>query len=125
MTCAGTVAEQGSRQVVVSHRGGTDSLALQPLDLAPPGRGQVQIRVRAAGVAFGDIALREGLRPDRHYPATPGYDVAGVVQAVGPDVKEVQVGTAVAAWTGGFGGYADLVNVPDWAFAAYPVGLDP
>lgn len=45
------------------------------------------VETRAAGVAVGDVLLREGLKPGVSFPVFPGYDAAGVVVAVGNDVS--------------------------------------
>ena len=71
-----------------------------------PHAGEVRIAVRAAGVNFADIMARLGLYPDA--PAPPlvvGYEVAGVIDAVGPGVTTLRVGDRVLALTR-FGGYA-------------------
>jgi synaptic vesicle membrane protein VAT-1 len=72
-----------------------------------PGDGQVLIDVRAAGLNFADIAARVGLYPDA--PKTPsvmGYEVAGIVEAVGPGVSGFEPGQRVAAATR-FTGFAE------------------
>jgi NADPH:quinone reductase-like Zn-dependent oxidoreductase len=78
-----------------------------------PANGEVRIRVEAAGVSFGDVLQRLGLffAGAPGMPYTPGYDVVGTVDAVGPDVDSVRVGDRVAALTL-FGGYARYVCVP-------------
>ncbi len=88
--------------------------ALQLADREPPvaARGQVLIRVRAAGVNRADVSQRKG-----HYPApagvapdVPGLEVAGAVEAVGPGVSRWQAGDSVCALLAG-GGYAEFVAV--------------
>ena len=77
------------------------------------GEGDVRIAVRAAGVNFADTMARAGLYP--HAPKPPcvlGYEVSGVVEAVGPAVTGVQVGQRVMAGTR-FGGQAEIVVVPE------------
>ena len=78
-----------------------------------PRRRQVRIRVRAAGVAFGDVMRRRGILAPRR-PFTPGYDVAGVVDAIGANVSGWRAGDRVACMMPrtGIGGYADHVCVP-------------
>lgn len=77
-----------------------------------PRAGEVRIRVRASGVNWADVMARLGLYPDRPpLPCVIGYEVAGEVDAVGPDVHEPAPGTRVVALTR-FGGYADTVCVP-------------
>jgi NADPH:quinone reductase-like Zn-dependent oxidoreductase len=76
-----------------------------------PGTGEVRIRVRASGINFADIMARQGLYQDA--PAPPmvvGYEVAGVIDAVGNEVSKRREGESVLAMTR-FGGYADTVCV--------------
>lgn len=76
-----------------------------------PGKDQVRIRVRAAGVNFADVLARMGLYPDA--PALPcvvGYEVSGEVDAVGPGVTNVSPGARVLSLTR-FGGYTDTAIV--------------
>ncbi|WNV87882.1 medium chain dehydrogenase/reductase family protein [Umezawaea sp. Da 62-37] len=89
--------------------------------LPAPTAGQALVRVEAAAVSFAESAMRRG----RYYgqpafPFVPGYDLAGVVEAVGPDVDRALVGKRVAsltktgAWaTAVVLDAADLVEVPD------------
>src|SRR6185436_23227 len=73
---------------------------------------QVLIRVKAAGLNFADILARQGLYPDGPpKPCVMGYEVSGVVEAVGENVVPSLVGKAVIAMTR-FGGQAELVAVP-------------
>ncbi len=80
---------------------------------APTARtGEVRIRVEAAGVNFADVLGRMGVYPDApDIPYVPGYEVAGVVDAVAQGVPDLKEGDAVLALTR-FGGYADHVCVP-------------
>jgi NADPH:quinone reductase-like Zn-dependent oxidoreductase len=112
------------REVVVSRRGGPSVLAVRDAQTQTPGDDEVQIEVAAAGVAFGDVMLREGLRAEVKLPAVPGYDVAGTVLATGSR-SDLAPGDAVVAWTGGTGGYATHATVPAWAAVRYRSGLDP
>ena len=76
-----------------------------------PGRAEVRVRVRASGINFADIMARQGLYPDAPSPPlVVGYEVSGVIDAVGDDVVERSVGQRVIAVTR-FGGYADTVRV--------------
>ena len=79
-----------------------------------PKEQEVQIRVHAAGVNYADCIVRMGLYQSAKelvgLPITPGFEVSGIVCAVGRDVTGVEVGDAVMAATF-FGGYADWVTV--------------
>jgi Zn-dependent alcohol dehydrogenase len=64
--------------------------------LAPPRRGEVLVRVAAAGVCRSDLHLAEGLLGAGRYPIVLGHEGAGVVEAVGEDVTTASVGDHVA-----------------------------
>jgi NADPH:quinone reductase-like Zn-dependent oxidoreductase len=100
------------RAVVITRRGDPSVLQVQQLqDPPPPGRGQLRVAVRAAGVNFADHLARVGLYPDApKLPAVVGYEVAGTVEAVGEGVDAERIGQRVLAGTR-FGGYAEIVNV--------------
>lgn len=111
-------------RVQVVGRGGPE--VLRPVEGPPPvpGRGQVRIAVRFAGVAYGDLMRRRGLLAPPFISFVPGYDVAGVVDAAGPGL-EGNVGRRVVAlmpWTG-FGGYASHVLLAPAQLVDVPEGL--
>src|SRR3989441_8161890 len=71
--------------------------------------GQVLVRVKAAGLNFADILARQGLYPDGPpKPCVMGYEVSGIVAAIGEDVDRNLIGKAVIAMTR-FGGQAELL----------------
>ena len=77
-----------------------------------PASGEVRIRVQAAGINFAEIMARQGLYQDAPPPPmVVGYEVSGVIDAVGERVDPTRVGQRVLAMTR-FGGYADTVCVP-------------
>lgn len=100
------------RAVVITRHGDPSVLQVQQRPDPPaPGPGQLQVAVRAAGVNFADHLARVGLYPDApKLPAVVGYEVAGVVAAVGEGVDPARIGERVLAGTR-FGGYAETVNV--------------
>ena len=100
------------RQAVISRHGDADVFEMRESPDPVPGEGQIRIRVRAAGINFADILARIGLYPDAPKPpVVVGYEVAGVVDAVGNGVTTPQEGDRVVALTR-FGGYSDCVVVP-------------
>ncbi|PRY38639.1 NADPH:quinone reductase-like Zn-dependent oxidoreductase [Umezawaea tangerina] len=115
--------------VVVRAPGGPDVLQVEEMAAPTPAAGGVVVEVEAAGVAFGDVQLRQGRLPGK-LPVVPGYDVVGRVSAVGPGVRGIAVGQRVAALTG-TGGYATraaaradrVVPVPEGLPAASVVAL--
>jgi NADPH:quinone reductase-like Zn-dependent oxidoreductase len=76
-----------------------------------PGPKQVRVRVRAAGLNFADVMARQGLYPDApKLPAIMGYECAGVIDAIGGEVRDFALGLRVMAFTR-FGGQSDCVCV--------------
>jgi D-arabinose 1-dehydrogenase-like Zn-dependent alcohol dehydrogenase len=115
-----------------------------------PGPGHVRMRVQACGVCHSDSLTKEGMWPGLQFPRVPGHEVAGVLDAVGPDVPVFKVGQRVGlGWHGGHcnycnpcrrgdfilcenqlvsginfdGGYADYVIAPANAIALVPDDL--
>ncbi|GAA2131948.1 NADP-dependent oxidoreductase [Glycomyces algeriensis] len=103
--------------------GGTEVLHETDVEVPVPGSGQVRIRVKAAGLNAIDGKIRSGameaVRPTP-LPAIPGGELAGVVDAVGDGVSDVQVGDEVLGWsdTGAYAEYALATTV-----ARKPAGL--
>lgn len=118
-------------QTVATRRGGLDVLELREIERPRPGPGQALIKVEAAGVAFADVLIREGLYPGiGPYPRPLGYDFVGRVEALGPGVESPPVGARVAALTVTGAAAtrivwpaADLVRAPDHADPAEAVAL--
>ena len=109
------------RHVVFTRYGGPEVLAVREATRPAVASGEVGISVRAAGVNFADVMARMGLYPDAPKPPLVlGYEVAGVVDAVGPAVLRIHEGDRVVALTR-FGGYATQVVVP----AAYVFPIPP
>jgi NADPH2:quinone reductase len=102
--------------------GGTDALTYEEVALPEPGKEEVRVKVAAAGVNFIDTYHRAGLYPITP-PFTPGMEVAGVVDAVGPGVYGVSEGQRVAC---GFhpGGYAEYAIIPVSKLVHVPDGVD-
>jgi NADPH:quinone reductase-like Zn-dependent oxidoreductase len=110
-------------QMVIVRHGAPD--VLQPRDSPDPapGPGEVRVAVRAAGVNFADLLARVGLYPDAPKPPmVVGYEVSGVIDALGPGVAHHRAGDRVIALTH-FGGYADRVIVPEAFVFAIPDDL--
>lgn len=100
------------RQIVIPRAGAPEVLTLRESPDPAPGPGEVRVRVRASGINFADIMARLGLYPDAPpMPCVVGYEVAGVVDAIGDGVASVNLGDRVAALVR-FGGYSDVVLLP-------------
>lgn len=101
------------KQVFIVGHGGTHMLQVRESADPTPQGNTVRIRVRAAGVNFADVLARQGLYPDAPKPPfVVGYEVAGIVDATGPEARADWLGRPVVALTR-FGGYADTVIVPE------------
>ena len=75
------------RAVVITEHGPPEVLRSSSVPIREPGRGEVLVDVKAAGINFADLMARVGLYPDAPKPpAVVGYEVAGVVAGVGEGV---------------------------------------
>lgn len=111
-----------SRAVQYRRFGGPEVLETVDRDDPVPGDGQVLVDVRAAGVNPLDWKLRSGLMAAGDAPAAPivpGFDVAGVVAAVGPGVDRFAVGDEVLGSSAG-GAYAERALAAETALVARP-----
>lgn len=103
------------KAVIVDRFGGPEVLRLVTLPDPVPGEGQVRVAVHAAGTNPVDAANRaDGRWAGLTAPCVLGYEIAGVVDAVGPGVSGLSVGRRVMAMTrfrDGAGGYAELAVV--------------
>ncbi len=110
--------------VEITRPGGPEVLQAVTRATPRPGKGEVVIRVAAAGVNRPDVLQRQGA-----YPAPPGasdlpgLEVAGVVAAIGEGVTAPELGQAVCALAAG-GGYAEYVAVDARHCLPIPDGLD-
>ena len=112
------------RKFVGSELGSLDAFALGEGEIPQPAQGEVRLKVEAAALGFVDglIALgRYQIRPP--LPYVPGGEIAGTVDAIGPDVDAVVVGDRVVTWQLG-GGLAEYVTVEAHTVDKIPAGLD-
>jgi NADPH:quinone reductase len=114
------------KRVVVDHFGGPEVLKVVEEDDPRPGAGEVRVRVLAAGVSFTDAQLRAGtyIPGAPKPPFTPGYELVGVVEEVGPDCSRLRVGDRIGALTV-WGADADTVCLPEAGAVEVSDDLDP
>jgi NADPH:quinone reductase len=111
-------------RIVVTHYGGPDALRVLEEECPEPMRGEVRVRVLAAGVSLPDVMAREGIHPETPpVPFTPGWDLVGVVDRLGAEVSGLEPGQVVAAMPI-HGAYAELVCLPQGELVPVPPGLD-
>src|SRR6476619_5193975 len=113
------------KRVVVEQYGGPEVLSVVEVANPLPGPGEVSVRVLASGVSFTDAQLRAGTylggpKP----PFTPGYELVGVVEVLGPGCTRLRVGDRVGALTV-WGANAERVCVPEAYAVEVPEELDP
>lgn len=96
------------QSVVVTAFGGPETLELQDVPIPEPAADEVLIKVHACGINYADIMQRNGLYPGGPKPPFgAGFEVAGVVEQVGADVKQWNAGEEVMAFcSGGYSAYA-------------------
>lgn len=109
------------KAIRVHRPGDASSLQLDDIAVPEPKPGEARVRVSHAGLNFIDIYQRSGLYK-LPLPATLGMEGAGVVDAVGEGVTDVQVGARVA-WAMQLGSYAEFAMVPAWKLAPLPDGI--
>ena len=100
------------RAVWITRHAGPEALEVRETADPEPGPGQVRIRVRAAGLNFADVMAAQGLYPDAPKPpCVVGYEVAGVIDALGDGPQGYAAGQRVLALRTGSKN-ADVVCVP-------------
>jgi NADPH:quinone reductase-like Zn-dependent oxidoreductase len=115
--------------IIHSRYGPPDALELKDIDTPVVTDDAVLVRVHAAAVGKGDwltvqglpyvARLRYGLPKPKH--AVPGFDVAGHIEAVGPNVTGLQSGDAVFGWCDG--SFAEYASVPEGQLVLKPANL--
>ena len=105
--------------------GGADVLKIEDLPLTEPGEGEVRLKVEAIGLNRAEVMFRQGQyleTPD--LPSRLGYEAAGIVDAVGVGVSDIQIGERVSTIPsfsmGQYGVYGESAIVPAYAVARYP-----
>ena len=101
------------RQIWITKAGPPEVLQVREAPDPEPADGEVRIRVKAAGINFADLMARVGLYPDApKVPCVVGYEVSGIIDAVGKGVTRVAVGDRVFGMPK-FGGYTDTLVVKE------------
>lgn len=110
--------------IVVHETGGPEVLQWEAVEVGDPGEGEVRIRHSAVGLNYIDVYFRTGLYPAAGLPFTPGFEGAGVVEAVGPGVAGFAEGDRVCYGTSPPGAYAERRIIPVSHLVKMPDGLD-
>lgn len=110
--------------IVLSETGGPENLRWQEVTVGEPGPCQVRLRHTAIGLNFIDVYHRTGLYPLPSLPAVIGLEAAGIVEAVGPGVSDLTVGSRVAYASPPAGAYSEVRLMPADRLVALPDGID-
>ena len=114
------------KAIRVHEPGGPEVLRPEEVEAPTPGPDEVLIKVEVAGVNYADTATRRGMVFGPHratFPITPGFEVAGVVAALGEGVEGPAEGARVVAVLGS-GGYAEYAVAPTGMVVEVPEGVD-
>lgn len=112
-------------RVIVTRYGGPQVIDVIEEPLRKPERGEIRVKVQAAGVALADIMRREGKYPLSPIPPfTPGYDAIGIVDELGEGAQQYLIGDKVAVFFNGTGGYASYVYAMEDEIVGIPAHID-
>jgi len=98
------------KAIQIHRTGGTEMMKWEDVDVLPPDPDEVLIRHTAIGVNFIDVYFRTGLYPAQ-LPCVLGMEGAGVIEEIGSEVRDLNVGDRVA-YTGLLGAYSERRTVP-------------
>jgi NADPH:quinone reductase-like Zn-dependent oxidoreductase len=103
-------------------------LRIEDLPLAEPGEGEVRLRVEAIGLNRAEVMFRQGQYLETPvFPSRIGYEAAGIVDAMGPEVDGIKIGDRVSTIpsfsVGKYGVYGESAIVPATSVAGYPDNL--
>jgi NADPH:quinone reductase-like Zn-dependent oxidoreductase len=124
------VAGETAKVVRFESVGGPEVLKIREEKIPEPGKGEVRLDVKAIGLNRAEVMFRRGQYLEApELPAKLGYEAAGVVAAVGPDVDRNWIGkkasTVPAFLMTKYGVYGEVAIVPAYALAVYPRKLSP
>src|SRR5438874_4703166 len=108
--------------------GGPEVLKIEEVEVPPPGKGEVQIRIHALGLNRAEQMFRTGIYISQpKFPARNGYEAAGMVAAIGEGVEGFKMGDAVSVIPGfdlnDYAFYGELANAPASLVAHHPPSL--
>jgi len=111
------------KAVRIHQYGGLEALKYEEIPLPEPKEGEARVKIEVSGVNFIDIYHRLG-RYQTPLPLTLGQEAAGIVDAVGPNVKEVKPGDRVT-FASVQGTYAEYAIAPAWRLIQIPTAVNP
>lgn len=112
-----------SKAIRIYMHGGPEVLKWEDKEVGEPGKGEVRLKLKAAGLNFIDCYQRSGLYP-MDLPVTLGVEGVGVIDAVGPGVSSLSVGQRVTYTGGEVGSYAEERLISANALIPLPEYID-
>lgn len=124
------MANETARVVRFHALGGPEVLKIEDEPIPEPRKGEVRLNVKAIGLNRAEVMFRRGeYLESPTLPSKLGYEAAGVVAAVGPDVDNSWLGKKVSTLPAfvmtNYGVYGEVAIVPASALAVYPENLTP
>ncbi len=110
------------KAIRITTPGGSDVMKLEEIPTPKPGKGELLVKLAAAGLNYIDTYQRSGMYK-LPLPFTPGSEGAGTVEAVGEGVSAFKAGDQVA-YTGVLGAYAEQALLPADRAVKVPKGMD-
>lgn len=119
-----------SKVVRIHEQGPPEVLRIEDLEVGEPGAGELRLRIEAIGLNRSEAAFRAGQYPVKpKLPTLMGYEAAGVVEALGPEVRDFKPGDRVCVLPtfrfGEYGVYAERAIVPVRSVLQAPPNLGP
>jgi NADPH:quinone reductase len=114
------------RAVQLDEYGGLDVLTVRDVEVREPGKEEVVVQVKAAGINPGEASIRNGALKDRFpatFPSGEGSDLAGIVKEVGIDVVGFAPGDEVLGWSEERSSQAEVCVVPAGQLVPKPVDI--
>ena len=96
---------------MINSYGSSEVLIYQKQDIKEPLANEIQIKNTAIGVNYHDVYVRSGLYKTLSLPGIPGCEASGIVEKIGNNVKDFQVGERVTFCTREYGAYATYINI--------------
>lgn len=113
-----------SKAIRFHAHGGPEVFVWEEAPVGAPGPGQIKIRHQAVGLNYIDVYHRMGVYPLAGFPAIPGLEGAGTVEAVGPGVVDLKVGDRIAYASPPMGAYAEERLMPADRVVKLPDAID-
>ena len=100
-----------SSAIVINSYGSSEVLTYQKQDIKEPLANQIQIKHTAIGVNYHDVYVRSGLYKTLALPGIPGCEASGIVEKIGNNVRDFEIGERVTYCTREYGAYATHINI--------------